>query len=122
MKTNNQNKTSSELQSRSEQLSKSVNAVQKRGDAAGRPFVSFKQRAFNRTLPTVKVLAALERWMPRQYELARVVGDWIWIKFPEVPPAQIRQELAELGFHWNSKRQLWQHPCGKGATESQTAA
>jgi len=21
-------------------------------------------------------------------------------------------ELSQLGFHWNNKRQVWQHPCG----------
>ena len=23
-----------------------------------------------------------------------------------------RQQLAQLGFHWNRERQAWQHPCG----------
>ena len=28
------------------------------------------------------------------------------------PAAEIRRQLAELGFHWNNARQVWQHPCG----------
>jgi hypothetical protein len=28
--------------------------------------------------------------------------------------------LAELGFHWNNKRQSWQHPCGTITDERAT--
>jgi len=28
-------------------------------------------------------------------------------------PPTITAELAELGFHWNNHRQVWQHPCGQ---------
>jgi hypothetical protein len=44
--------------------------------------------------------------------LAEVVGKWIWIQFDGKQPRQITAALAELGFHWNYRRQLWQHPCG----------
>ncbi len=27
-------------------------------------------------------------------------------------PREVTAVLAELGFHWNNKRQVWQHPCG----------
>jgi hypothetical protein len=51
----------------------------------------------------------------RKYNLrsgAEVVGNWIWITFYEQPEAQVRQELSQLGFHWNNVRKCWQHPCG----------
>jgi hypothetical protein len=45
--------------------------------------------------------------------MAEVVGKWVWIHFTEKQPREITARLAELGFHWNSKRQSWQHPCGE---------
>ena len=78
-----------------------------------RPYVNFAERDRNRTLPKERILAILARWMPRQYELAEVVGNWIWITFPEAPSEHVRAELSQLGFHWNNTRQVWQHPCGE---------
>jgi len=77
-----------------------------------KPFVNFELREQNRQLPTDKVLALLKSSMPHQWEIAEVVGDWIWIHFPEIPAEKIRADLSQLGFHWNTKRQAWQHPCG----------
>jgi hypothetical protein len=124
MKTNKQNKqekkNSSELLSRSEQLS--GNTIPESGQSkienqnskiATRPFVNFEERERNRQLPVDRVLAVLRRWMPRQYELAEVVGKWIWITFPEQPVEHVRAELSQLGFHWNNTRKCWQHPCGE---------
>ena len=70
-------------------------------------------RKQNRTLPTPKVLTALHQQLPAAYRLAEVVGRWVWVTFKEQPTAEIRQQLAQLGFHWNRDRQAWQHPCGK---------
>ena len=50
--------------------------------------------------------------MPLQRKIASVVGSWIWIQFKSEPPAETRRDLSQLGFHWNNKRKLWQHPCG----------
>jgi hypothetical protein len=75
--------------------------------------VDFAKREANRLLPTNTVLELLKSTMPRQFELAEVVGKWIWIQFAEAPAQQIRAELSQLGFHWNGKRQAWQHPCGQ---------
>ena len=50
---------------------------------------------------------------------AEVVGKWVWVRFTEQPAAEIRQQLAQLGFHWNSARQAWQHPCGSFSLGSQ---
>jgi len=45
--------------------------------------------------------------------VAEVVGKWIWL---DVSPAQkpgLANLLWALGFHWNQRRGVWQHPCGK---------
>jgi hypothetical protein len=122
---NSQPSTKSELLSRSEQLSgNSQTATAKTSDQTlnsqpstlnkpTRPYVNFQQREENRALPAEKVLDLLKRWMPRQYELAEVVGKWIWITFPEQPVERVRADLSELGFHWNNTRKCWQHPCGQ---------
>ncbi len=49
----------------------------------------------------------------RLWEMAEVVGKWIWVSFSESPAPTVRQTLAQLGFHWNRTRQSWQHPCGQ---------
>ncbi len=145
-KTNKQNKQqtqSSELPSRSEQLSgkapentlntqhsalnteamprqprKSFSeamaeATRKEKPARTIPYVNYAEREANRALSVERILDLLKRWMPKQYELAEVVGKWIWIAFPEQPSEQIRAELSQFGFHWNNARKCWQHPCGQ---------
>jgi hypothetical protein len=69
-------------------------------------------RKKNRTLPTEQVLALLQLQDRRLWEMAEVVGKWIWVSFSESPAPTVRQTLAQLGFHWNRTRQAWQHPCG----------
>ncbi len=64
-------------------------------------------------MPTEKVLALLQQQDRRLWELAEVVGKWIWVSFSEQPAPTVRQTLAQLGFHWNRTRQAWQHPCGQ---------
>ncbi|HWV98521.1 MAG TPA: hypothetical protein VNZ64_02395 [Candidatus Acidoferrum sp.] len=134
MKTNKQNKQEkknigspnigSELQSRSEQSSGNSNSQTATAKApvvsspvvrspSPRPYVNFEEREHNRHLPVDRVLAVLRRWMPHQYELAEVVGKWIWIAFPEQPVERVRADLSQLGFHWNNTRKCWQHPCGE---------
>ena len=81
------------------------------------PYVNYKERDANRALPTERVLALLRRWMPKQYALAEVVGQWVWITFTDQPVEQVRAELSQLGFHWNNYRKCWQHPCGQFRTE-----
>jgi hypothetical protein len=81
------------------------------------PYVNFQQREENRALPTDKVLDLLRQWTPRAYELAEVVGKWIWVTFPEPPAEQVRGQLSQFGFHWNNARKCWQHPCGQFASE-----
>ena len=66
----------------------------------------------NRELPTQTVLELLKAQLPRQYELAEIVGKWVWLEFPKASHRAATNTLARLGFHWNSRRGVWQHPCG----------
>ena len=75
--------------------------------------IDTEARKKNRTLPTDKVLALLQQQDRRLWEMAEVVGKWIWVSFSEQPAPTVRQTLAQLGFHWNRSRQSWQHPCGQ---------
>ena len=75
--------------------------------------IDSEARKANRTLPTEKVLALLQQQDRRLWEMAEVVGKWIWVSFSEQPAPTVRQTLAQLGFHWNRTRQSWQHPCGQ---------
>jgi hypothetical protein len=113
MKTTSQ-KTGSELVSRSAQLSSSStpaaqSAVEKKDS---RLPIDTEARKKNRTLPTPKVLELLKNANPGLFNLAEVVGKWVWVTFRETPAPELRQMLAQLGFHWNRERQAWQHPCG----------
>ena len=80
--------------------------------------IDTEARKANRMLPTPKVLNLLLTTLPDTYKLAEVVGKWVWVQFKEQPAAEVRQQLAQLGFHWNRERQSWQHPCGKFSLSS----
>ena len=80
--------------------------------------IDSEARKANRSLPTTKVLSLLHQQMPATYRLAEVVGKWVWVQFKEQPAAEIRQQLAQIGFHWNRERQAWQHPCGQFSLSS----
>ncbi len=67
---------------------------------------------YNRELPTQTVLELLKRELPGQYELAEIVGKWIWLEFPKASQRAATNTLHRLGFHWNQRRGVWQHPCG----------
>jgi hypothetical protein len=83
-----------------------------RNPRSDRPRIDFAQREANRSLGTQDLLALLRSEAPALYDLAEVVGRWVWIQFADKQPPQITAVLAQLGFHWNNKRQVWQHPCG----------
>jgi hypothetical protein len=74
--------------------------------------INTARRQANRNLNTEKLLALLRRETPKFFELAEVVGKWVWIQFDGKQPVTVTAVLSELGFHWNNKRQSWQHPCG----------
>ena len=85
------------------------------------PYVNFQQREENRALSTEKVLDLLRQWVPAAYDLAEIVGKWVWVTFPDQPAEQVRGQLSQFGFHWNNSRKCWQHPCGQFATEGSGA-
>ena len=85
-----------------------------------RPKIDMALRRANRALETEKLLALLRNESPRFFELAEVVGKWVWITFTEKQSSDVTRVLAELGFHWNNNRQSWQHPCGTIPIESAT--
>ena len=100
------------------QITNSVSRLQNRtaqssGKTTQLQRIDFKRRFANRGLPTEKVLDLLFHETPSLFELAQVVGKWVWIQFDGKQPPTVTSELAQLGFHWNRKRQVWQHPCGK---------
>jgi len=69
-----------------------------------------KQQWFeNRKLETIEVLNRLpDSIKPHAY----VVGVWVWVEFDEKPDRLTLEALKEIGFSWNNKRKVWQHPCG----------
>lgn len=74
--------------------------------------IDFKLRRRNRALRTDALLNLLRQDAPEFHARAEVVGRWVWITFPVKQPREVTGALAELGFHWNRRRQTWQHPCG----------
>ena len=73
--------------------------------------IDLDARALNRALPQGEVLDMI-RPFPQILAAAQLVGRWIWVEFAAIPERTTRATLAQLGFHWNNKRRLWQHPCG----------
>ena len=88
-------------------------------EQSGLLHIDHEQRKANRLLPTEQVLDLLQRRLRRAYELAEIVGQWVWVQFSERQPREITAELSQLGFHWNNQRQAWQHPCGHFTTGTQ---
>ena len=82
------------------------------------PKIDFAKRTENRGLPTDSLLNLIRREAPQFWDMAEVVGKWVWIQFEGKQPRQITASLSQLGFHWNNKRQVWQHPCGTIAESS----
>lgn len=66
----------------------------------------------NDSTPTLQLLENLKTQMPEIWSQAEVVGRWVWLEFNTPPLREVRAKLKELGFHWNSARKCWQHPCG----------
>jgi len=104
------------LLSRPEQLNTENSENQKQQE----PRIDFARRHANRQLATEQVVALLRTEAPGFYTLAEIVGKWVWIQFADKQPPQVTRVLAELGFHWNNRRQLWQHPCGPVDVEAST--
>jgi hypothetical protein len=73
----------------------------------------FVRHCANRRLSTETVLNCLRTQLPRQYEVAEVVGKWVWLDVSPARKPNLASLLWALGFHWNQRRGVWQHPCGK---------
>ena len=86
------------LLSRSEQLG-----------TESRPEIDFALRRANRALETEKLLALLRSDAPRFFEIAEVVGKWVWIQFSDKQPPTITSVLSRA---WLP---LEQHPAGLAA-------
>jgi hypothetical protein len=111
MKTNRKIKSAPGLQARPEQLSTEL-TEQTLNESSPVKRVDFEKRQANRQLPTERVLELLKRWLPVAFDRAEIVGKWVWVSFTEKQPQSLTAELSQLGFHWNNRRQVWQHPCG----------
>jgi hypothetical protein len=112
MKTKSKNqKQNSEAQSRPEQLSTNTKQL---------PKIDFALRHANRKLATENLLELLRAQAPNFFEVAEVVGKWVWIQLEGKQPPTVTMVLSELGFHWNNTRQAWQHPCGTDLFEAAT--
>jgi len=100
MKTTTRQNTKTGLKNRTQQSS------------TERPQIDLQKRSANRELNTDALLALMRREAPGFFDRAEVIGKWVWIQFEQKQPSEVTRVLAELGFHWNSIRQAWQHPCG----------
>jgi hypothetical protein len=102
MKTTHQNEASAPANVRSSSVSKTSKAMQ----------AEFVRHCENRRLSTETVLNYLRTRLPRQYEVAEVVGKWVWLDVSPARKPNLASLLWALGFHWNQRRGVWQHPCG----------
>jgi hypothetical protein len=110
MKTKKNSVSNSEQNSKSGLLNRTAKVSENKTELLK---IDLAARQYNRGLPTERVLHLLQKKAPRFWELAEVVGKWVWIRFDGKQPPTITAELSELGFHWNNRRQVWQHPCGQ---------
>ena len=108
MHTNNSNLEASTGSSLKQALGKTDRAKAERQDMKQKQ--AFERHCTNRNLSTNTILNYLRKRLPKQYELAEVVGRWIWLESPA--KGGIAAILWLVGFHWNQRRGVWQHPCG----------
>ncbi|HEV2691831.1 MAG TPA: hypothetical protein VG347_02945 [Verrucomicrobiae bacterium] len=98
-----------------------ANAVQQSSKKTdNRAKINTARRYANRALSTETLLDLLRRETPNFFQMAEVVGKWVWIQFENKQPVTVTSVLSELGFHWNNTRQAWQHPCGTITDERAT--
>jgi hypothetical protein len=103
MKTTNQNEASAPANVRPSSVSKTSRTEKQQ---------RFIRHCANRGLSTEAVLNYLRARLPRQYEIAEVVGKWVWLDVSPARKPNLASLLWALGFHWNQWRCVWQHPCG----------
>jgi len=51
----------------------------------------------DRQLATRELLALLRSEAPSLYDIAQVVGKWVWVQFSEKQPPEVTSVLAQLG-------------------------
>jgi hypothetical protein len=68
---------------------------------------------------TLALVSQLKEQLPELWGEAQIVGKWVWLEFNVPPMKEVRDKLKQLGFHWNSMRRCWQHPCGASRGRSQ---
>ena len=90
---------------------KTTNQIEASAPANVRPS-SVSKHQVNRALSTEAVLNFLRTRLPGQYEVAEVVGKWVWLDVSPARKPGLASVLWALGFHWNQRRGVWQHPCG----------
>ncbi len=59
------------------------------------------------------LLELIRKEAPAFWDAVEVVGKWVWLQFDGKQPREITAVISQLGFHWNNRRQVWQHPCGQ---------
>ena len=59
--------------------------------------INTARRQANRALNTDKLLALLRSETPNFFELAEIIGKWVWIQFADKQPSQVTRVSAELG-------------------------
>jgi hypothetical protein len=101
MKTTIQNEASAPANVRPSSVSKISNAQP-----------DFVRHCTNRKLTTEAFLNYLRTRLPRRSEVAEVVGKWVWLDISSSRKLNLAALLWALGFHWNKRRAVWQHPCG----------
>ena len=92
-------------------------SIEAAAPANGRPSAVSKTQqiqlhSLNRTLKTEDVLTSLRLKLPQLYNVAEVVGKWVWLEAVPTSKNTLSKKLWALGFHWNQRRHVWQHPCG----------
>jgi hypothetical protein len=112
MKTNTNSKNKDQkiqAQNRPEQVSTGRRMTK---EEAQERIALIETRCANRELRKEVVLNFLKSQLPQQYEFAEIVGRWIWLDIPKDKCRAASEILWRLGFHFNKRRTVWQHPCG----------
>jgi hypothetical protein len=97
MKTKKNSDSNSELKNRTAQQIENKREL---------PNLDLAKRSRNRGLPTEKVLELLRKETPHFWEVAEVVGKWVWIQFEGKQPSEITTVLSQLGLP-NQRKRVW---------------
>jgi len=105
------NETATAVQTEAPALSPAPAPV---SDAKPRPpQIDLHLRRARRTFNVFHMVNLIKKEAPELAPLTSRVGGWLWLRFDGVQSPDITARVAQLGFHWNNNRQVWQHPCGR---------